>query len=241
MSFKLPENFIINSLSVNDQKVNIDKNSKIVSVDLTMGNNKLEFNISSKNSQTVFKSIPYVEFPEKVYNSHYVLFSNDWILFFGGADIIFSSLISLFIVALLTKKISPSLSFVSISFILFGFLQNSFVVMLLLPILLSISYFKSHLVNEFQKNNLNRNIYNLYQFMMILLSLIFIVSFLMTLQIGLLNSPSSWILYNNGVNWFNEIYSNNTLWYIEIDSFIYHIMMFSWAIFVSYHFLFLII
>lgn len=240
MSFKLPENFIINSLSVNDQKVNIDKNSKIVSVDLTMGNNKLEFNISSKNSQTVFKSIPYVEFPEKVYNSHYVLFSNDWILFSGGADInsdyiIFSSLISLFIVALLTKKISPSLSFVSISFILFGFLQNSFIVMLLLPILLSISYFKSHLVNEFQKNNIHRNIYNLYQFVMIIVSLLFIVSFLMTLQIGLLNNPSRWILNNNGINWLNEIYSNKTLWYIEIDSFIYHIIMFSWAIFVSYH------
>lgn len=240
MSFKLPENFTINSLAVNQQSVNIDKNSKTVAVDLIMGDNSLSFNISSNKHQTIFKSIPYVEFPEKVYNSNFSLNSNDWILFSGGADInsdyiIFSSLITLFIIAFFTKKISPSLSFVSISFILFGFLQNSFIVMLILPILLSFAHFKSFIINEYQNNKIQRNLYNLYQFIMILISFVFIVSFLITLQIGLLNNPSSWILYDNGVKWFNEIYSNKTLWYIEIDSFIYHTIMFSWAIFVSYH------
>jgi len=240
MSFKLPDDFTINSLSVNQQSVNIDKNSKTVSIDLLMGDNSLKFNISSNKSQTIFKSIPYVEFPEKVYNSNFSLNSNDWILFSGGADInsdyiIFSSLITLFIIAFLTKKISPSLSFVSISFILFGFLQNSLMTMLILPILLSFAHFKSFIINEYQNNKIQRNLYNLYQFIMILISFVFIVSFLITLQIGLLNNPSSWILYDNGVKWFNELYSNNTLWYIELDSFVYHIIMFSWAIFVSYH------
>lgn len=238
--FTLPEKFKIENLIINNNSINIDKNSQKIPVDLNFGSNTIQFSISTEKPQTVLKSFPYVKFPEKVYNASYLLSSNDWIIYSGGSNvnteyILFSSFAVLLLVSLFTKKINPKLNLFVIAFILFGFLQNSFIVMLLLPILLTLIKFKDVIIQRFEKNH-NASQYNLYQFLLILSSFIFLISFLITLKLGLLDSPSSWTLYDDHtITWFNEIYNSKPIWYIEIDSSIYHILMFVWAIFVSYH------
>lgn len=240
--FTLPEDYKIDLLRVNQQVINIDKNTKKIPVDLNFGSNNIEFRISSVNQQIIFKTFPHIQFPETVYMAKAQLQSNDWIIYSGGADInteyiLFSSLIILVLLAFFTKKINPSLNIFVIAFILFGFLQNSVQIMLLLPILLLLIKFKDLIVQRFEKNKVVIE-YNSYQFFLIFVSIVFLISFLLTLKLGLLDSPSSWVLdsgYYNGIFWNNEIYSSSPFWYIEIDSTIYHIIMFVWAIFVSYH------
>lgn len=240
--FTIPEDYKIDFLKINQQSVNIDKNTKKIPVDLNFGSNNIEFRISTTNNQYVFKTFPHVVFPETVYMAKSQLNSNDWIIYSGGADInteyiLFSSLIILLIVALITKKINPSLHIFVIAFILFGFLQNSLQIMLLLPVLLGLIKFKDLIAQRFEKNKVALE-YNTYQFFLIFTSAVFLISFLVTLKLGLLDSPSSWILSStsdNGIFWNSEIYSSSPLWYIEIDSTVYHIIMFVWAIFVSYH------
>lgn len=238
--FTLPDNFKIETLIVNNQSINLDKNTKKIPVDLHFGTNTINFSISTEESQTILKTFPHVEFPENVYNASYSLSSTDWILYSGGANInteyiLFSSLVILLIISFVTKKINPSLNVFVIGFILFGFLQNSLVVMLLLPVLLGLIKFKDFVIQRFEKNH-NSLQYNSYQFVLILSAFAFLISFLVTLKLGLLDSPSSWTLYdNNTISWFNEIYNSQPIWYIEIDSTIYHVLMFVWAIFVSYH------
>lgn len=240
MFFTLPDNFKIETLIINNQNINIDKNTKKIPVDLRFGANTINFSISTEESQTVLKTFPYVEFPETVYHSSYTLSSNDWIIYSGGANInteyiLFSSLVILLIISFVTKKINPALNVFVIGFILFGFLQNSLVVMLLLPLLLALIKFKDLVVQRFEKNH-NALQYNSYQFVLIISAFAFLISFLVTLKLGLLDSPSSWTLYDNrNITWFNEVYSSQPIWYLEIDSTIYHILMFVWAIFVSYH------
>lgn len=238
--FTIPDNYKIESLLINNTSVNIDKNTKKIPVDLSFGNNTVGFSISTDTEQFLFKQFPHIVFPEKVYNSSYSLTSSDWIIYSGGADInteyiLFSSFIVLIILTYITKKITPTLPIFVIAFVLFGFLQNSLLVMSLLPILLLLIKGKSFVIERFEKNHISSQ-YNFYQFLLILTSLVFLISFLVTLKLGLLDSPSSWTLYDNKtITWFNEIYSSNPVWYIEIESSIYHIIMFVWAIFVSYH------
>lgn len=238
--FTIPDNYKIESLTVNNAPVNIDKNTKKIPVDLAFGHNSVEFSIYTDKEQVVFKKFPQVVFPEKVYNAYYSLNSSDWIIYSGGADInteyiLFSSFIFLFILAYITRKISTALPGWAIVFILFGFLQNSLLVMSLLPILLMLIKGKKLVVEHFEKNR-KASQYNLYQFLLILFSIVFLISFLITLKLGLLDNPSSWTLYDStSITWFNELYSSKPLWYIELDSTIYHIVMFLWAIFVSYY------
>lgn len=238
--FTLPDNYKIEKLNINNQTVNIDKNTKKIPIDLNFGNNSISFTISTDTNQNVFKTFPYVQFPENIYNVNYSLTSQDWVFYSGGSNIhteyiLFSSLVFLFIISFITKKINSQLNFLVILFVLFGFLQNSIQIMLLFPILLFLIKFKDLIIQRFEKNKLPLE-YNFYQFLLIFFSLAFIFSFLVTLKLGLLDSPSSWILHGgNTIQWFNELYSEKSIWYLEIDSTIYHVFMFVWAIFVSYH------
>ena len=238
--FTLPDNFKILSLNINNQPVNIDKNTKKIPVDLIVGHNDIFFTISTSENKSLFKSFPYVEFNEPIYNADYKLVSDNWILYSGGADIntdyiIISSLCFLFILTILSVKISPNLKFISVAFILFGFLQGSVLDMCLFPTLLGLLKVKDFIINRYE-NNKNRREYNTFQFILIFISIVFFISFLITLKVGLLDSPRTWTNYNTyTISWFNELYSNKTLWYVEIDSVYYHIIMFIWAIFVSYN------
>jgi hypothetical protein len=238
--FNLPDKLKIENLIINNQNINIDKNSKKIPVDLHFGKNSISFSLSADDSKNIFKIFPHVKFSEPVYNVFYDLSSNNWILYSGGANInteyiLFSSLIILLIISFFTKKINSSLNIFVIAFILFGFLQNSLSVMFLLPLLLGLIKFKDLAVKQFEKNH-NSLQYNSYQFALIISSVAFLISFLVTLKLGLLDSPSSWTLYDSHIiNWFNELYNSKPIWYIEIDSTFYHIIMFIWAIFVSYH------
>lgn len=238
--FTIPQNYKIESLLVNHTAVNIDKNTKKIPVDLSFGNNQIQFSISTESEQFVVKQFPHIVFPEKLYNASYSLTSFDWIIYSGGADInteyiLFSSFILLIIFTYITKKITKSLHVLVIGFILFGFLQNSLLVMALLPILLMLIKGKTLVIEKFEKNHISLQ-YNFYQFLLIFTSVVFLISFLITLKLGLLDKPSSWTLYDSStITWFNEVYSSSPIWYIEIDSTVYHIIMFIWAIFVSYH------
>lgn len=240
MFFTLPNDYKIEQLIINNHSVNIDKNTIKIPVDLNFGTNSISFTISTEQSHTIFKSFPYVQFPETIYNTHYNLDSDDWILYSGGSDIhteyiLFSSLIFLSIVTFITKKVNPSLHVFTIVFILFGFLQNSITIMLLLPLLLCLIKFKDFIIQRFQHHK-NPFEYNVYQFALIAFSIIFMFSFLVTLKLGLLDHPSSWTLYGTHlITWYNEIYSSQPIWYVQLDSTIYHVFMFVWAIFVSYH------
>lgn len=238
--FTLPPDYLIENLTINNKAVNIDKTTKKVPVDLNFGTNTIAFNISTQENQTFYKTFPYVQFPETVYNTHYTLDSEDWILYSGGSDIhteyiLFSSLIFLCIITFLTKKMNPHLHIMVIGFILLGFLQNSLQIMLLLPILLALIKFKNVMIVRFEKNTSSFE-YNVYQFLLIAVAFMFMFSFLVTLKLGLLDSPSSWTLYGqNRIDWFNEIYSSQPIWFLQLDSIVYHLFMFAWAIFVSYH------
>lgn len=239
INIQIPEDYKLSDLIINQQKININEDIKNLPLDLRLGENQIQFNLIESENNKIIKNFPKVKFPKEVHNVKYSYNNyNNWILYSGGADIntdyiLISSLLILGIIAFLTSKINKEYTMLSLICILFGFLQSAMFILLILPIILVSIKYKNKII-ELHKTTQNNVMYNFYQGMLIILSIIFVVSFLITLKYGLLDNPTSWTLLNtNTIVWLNEAYTDKNIWCIEISSTIYHIIMFIWSIYIS--------
>lgn len=232
----LPEGYTSRSLRINNIQKETNQELNTISLDLNSGENNVSLVLNKKADWQFKMDLPILKFEKDPVNVTYNLSAyqlDRWILWAGGSDLnppilLWGVLVGLLVVAIGLKYLPTPLSWLSWALLLFGLSQSGINSIVLVVLTFMIVGFKPLIY----KNENNLKFYNTYQIFMAIMLLISATILLFTLRQGLLFNPETFS--NNYLVWFSEQMKDKSAWFISLPLWVYHSLMFAWAIWLAY-------
>lgn len=234
----IPKDYTVKELRVNNKVINTNNDSKIA-LDINSGANEIRLVLNQSADWSIITHFPKIKLPVSSVNNSYEFNYQDsdrWIIWTGGANLnpailLWGILLSLVLFAYFLRKLPTPLTFTTWTLLLLGVSQNS-----IFSIIIVIGTFiLAALKPIIFKETTPRLKYDMYQIILSILILISLAILLATLNHGLLFNPE--IYTSSQLSWFTEQSDTASgAWFISLPLWIYHTIMFTWAIWLAFSF-----
>ena len=235
---EVPKDYIVKELKVNNKIVNTNNESKIA-LDINSGANEIGLILNQNADWSIMTHFPQIKLPVSSVNNTYSFNYKDserWIIWTGGANLnpsilLWGILLSLVVFAYFLRKLPTPLTFITWTLLLLGVSQNSIFSIIILIITFILAASKPIIF----KQSTEKLKYDMYQIVLSILILVSLGILLATLNHGLLFNPE--IYTSSQLSWFTEQSDTASgAWFISLPLWVYHGLMFAWAIWLAFSF-----
>jgi len=235
------------SLLIGGNKVESAIKDGKLSIDLFVGENKVNLNYKSGSDKIFYKN-PTIKFETQVTNATFVnQLDKRWLLFAGGGDIrpavlLWGILIALGLIAVvLGKTLKTPLGIVSWLLLLFGLAQTSLIACLLVIGWLVAYGYRDKMIGILTNESiLDAKKFNRMQLGLGILTGLGLMTLISMVAIGLLGNPEIFVLghgsSSNYLNWYVQSWDGESKnpWIVSLPISVYRGIMLAWAVWLAF-------